>query len=310
MAGLDPAIQAVPRVKPGDDGVMVDKLRPPVHRTWFRAWVAIPLLLALTAYVGLCGFFYVHQREFQYAPGGPIATPQAVGLAGFAATRIATADGARLDAWWAPPPATRSGVVLFLHGTPGTLAGEAYRLADLQGAGLGVLAIDYRGYGGSTGVPTEAGLRADARAAFDWAHAAAPGSRIAVFGESLGTGPAVELACDRPVAGLLLNAPFASVRRLFELRGPPLPYRWLMHDPFDSEALIGRIKAPVLILHGTADQNVPIAEARRLFAAAHEPKAMIEVMGAAHLAAYDERRGHAAALAALHRWTTPDDGGR
>jgi fermentation-respiration switch protein FrsA (DUF1100 family) len=101
------------------------------------------------------------------------------------------------------------------------------------------------------------GLRADARAGFDFIRSAAPQSRIAVFGESLGTGPAVAVARDRPVAGVLLNAPYASVRRLFELRGLPLPYRWLMTDPFDTEALIGGVGVPIMILHGTEDRGAP-----------------------------------------------------
>ena len=166
------------------------------------------------------------------------------------------------------------------------------------------MAIDYRGYGGSTGTPSELGLRADARAAFDFIHAAAPESRIAVFGESLGTGIAVALARERPVAGVLLNAPYASVRRLFELRGPPLPYRLLLTDQFDSEALIGGIRVPVMILHGTADESVPVTEARRLYAAAREPKTMIEVEGAGHSAAWDGG-AKAPALAALATWTAP-----
>lgn len=268
----------------------------------FWVGVAIPPALALAAYVGLCLFYVAHQRAFLFTPGGRVATPQQVGLAGFADVRVKTEDGERLDAWWAPPPVDGGGVVLYLHGSPATLADTAWRLGDLRGSRLGAMAIDYRGYGGSTGMPSEAGLRADGRAAFDYIRAAAPGSKIAVFGESLGTGPAVELACDRPVAGVLLNAPFASVRRLFELRGPPLPYRWLMTDPFDSEALIGNIKAPLMILHGTADRNIPIEEARRLFATAHQPKTMIEVAGAGHLGAYSGK-ARARALAALAVWT-------
>lgn len=240
-----------------------------------------------------------------YAPGGLDVTPEAAGLSGFSVVAIWTDDGERLVGWWLPPPRPEAGIVLFLHGTPGTLRDTVWRLPALQQAGFGVLAIDYRGYGGSTGSPTETGLRADARAAFDFARAAAPGARIAVFAESLGTGVAVALAGERPVAGLLLNAPYASVRRLFELRGPPLPYRWLMHDQFDSEAMIGAVTAPVMILHGTADANIPIEEARRLFAAAHQPKTMIEVPGAGHLAAW-EGGAEKPALAALAAWTRPD----
>jgi fermentation-respiration switch protein FrsA (DUF1100 family) len=271
----------------------------------FWVWALIPLLLAAAAYGALCLFFVAHQQEFQFGDvHSPRVTPQSVGLRGFAAVDIRTEDGEVLDAWWAPPPEPGRGVVLFLHGTPSTLADTVWRLPDLQKSGFGVMAIDYRGYGASTGIPSEAGLRADARAAFDWIRGEAPGSKIAVFGESLGTGPAVALARDRPVAGVLLNAPYASVRRLFELRAPPLPYRWLMRNPFDSEALIGGIGVPVMILHGTADQNIPIAEARRLFAAAHEPKTMIEVEGAGHLAAYDNG-GEGRALAALGSWIAP-----
>jgi len=269
-----------------------------------RLWLGLLILvLSASAYGSLCLWFVAH--DFQFGDQRlPRVSPESVGLTGFIAVDITTEDGERLDAWWAPPPEPGRGVVLFLHGTPSTLADTVWRLPDLQKSGFGVVAIDYRGYGASTGVPSEAGLRSDARAAFDWIRGAAPGSKIAVFGESLGTGPAVALARDRPVAGVLLNSPYASVRRLFELRAPPLPYRWLMRDQFDSEALIGEIGVPLMILHGTADPNIPIAEARRLYAAAHEPKTMIEVEGVGHLAAYDSG-GEGRALEALANWTAP-----
>jgi hypothetical protein len=102
----------------------------------------------------------------------------------------------------------------------------------------------------------------------------------------------------------LLNAPYASVRRLFELRGLPIPYRWLMKDPFDSEALVGGVTAPLLILHGTDDPAIPVAEAHRLYDAAHEPKMIFIADGAGHLDAW-EGGGERLALEALARWTTP-----
>src|SRR5712671_8120891 len=257
-------------------------------------------------YLYLCVTYAIHQREYQYTLGGTRSTPEAAAAAGFTEVKIATADGERLDGWWRPPPATERGVVLFLHGTPGTVPDQVWRLDQLKHSGLGILAIDWRGYGGSTGDPTELGLRADARAGFDFIRAAAPQSKIAVFGESLGTGPAVALAHDRPVTGILLNAPYASVRRLYELRGPAVPYRWLLTDQFDSEALIGAVGVPVMILHGTADPAIPVDEARRLYAAAKEPKTMIVVEGAGHLDAW-EGGGEAPALAALARWTAAEE---
>ena len=268
-----------------------------------RRWRGVAAIggFALAAYAALCVWFAVHQREFQYTLGGNRATPQEAGVAGFAAVEIPTEDGERLSGWWAPPPAG-AGVVLFLHGTPGTVPDNAWRLMPLRDAGLGVLAIDYRGYGASTGRPTETGLRADARAAFDFVRRTAPQAKIAVFGESMGTGPAVGLANDRPVAGLLLNSPYASVRRLYELRGPPLPYRLILADQYDAEALIRGITAPLMILAGTADEATPIGEARRLFAAARGPKTMIEAEGMPHLMAF-QGDNETAAIAALRAWT-------
>jgi uncharacterized protein len=271
-----------------------------------RWWLVVLVTAALIAFCYLCIvlWFVVHQREFQYTRGGTSGSPETVGLEGFGEIYIATEDGEHIVAWWAPPP-DRAGVVLFMHGTPSTLPDTVWRLPDLKSSGLGVMAIDYRGYGSSTGSPSELGFRADARAAFDFIRAAAPASKIAVFGESLGTGIAVALARERPVAGVLLNARYASVLRLFELRGPPLPYQWLLTDQFNSEALIGGIGVPVMILHGTADNNVPLAEARRLYAAAREPKSMIEVEGAGHLSAW-EGGAREPALKALAAWTAPD----
>src|SRR6201987_2013241 len=254
------------------------------RKRWL-AIIAVPTLVAF-GYLWVILWFAAHQRDFQYTPGGSRVAPETVGLDGFAAVEIPTEDGERILAWWAVP-SPGGGVVLFLHGTPSTLPDTVWRLPDLRKSGLGVMAIDYRGYGGSTGTPSELGLRADARAAFDFIHAAAPESRIAVFGESLGTGIAVALARERRVAGVLLNAPYASVLRLLELRGPPLPYRLLLTDKFDSEALIGAIGVPVMILPGTADESVPVTEARRLYAAAREPKTMIEVEVGGHLPAWE-----------------------
>jgi uncharacterized protein len=287
---------------PGDNRTM----RKTNQRSSARWWLVVLVAGAPVAvcYLYLAFWFFVHQREFQYTQGGTSGSPEAVGLNGFAEVSIATEDGERIVAWWAPPPG-RSGVVLYFHGTPSTLRDTVWRLPDLKNTGIGVMAIDYRGYGSSTGTASELGFRADARAAFDFVRMSVPASKIAVFGESLGTGVAVALARERAVAGVLLNAPYASVLRLFELRGPPLPYRWLLTDQFNSEALIGGIGAPVMILHGTADPNIPITEARRLYAAAREPKSMIEVEGAGHLSAW-EGGAREPALKALGAWTTPD----
>ena len=263
------------------------------------------LVVAGLAYGGVCAWFTVHARSFVFLPMARASTaPGAVERDNIAEVWIRTEDGERLYGWWTPP-APGHGAVLILTAKDVVISDYAGLFRDLAASGFGVLGIDYRGNGASTGSPSEAGLRADARAGFDFIRSAAPQAKIAVYGESLGTGIAVGLAHDRSVVGVLLNSPYASVVRLFEIRGPPLPYRLIMPDQLDSEALIGSLGVPVLILHGTADDAIPVAEARRLFAAAREPKAMIEVEGAAHgevwFGATRER-----ALATLHAWTAPE----
>jgi uncharacterized protein len=263
------------------------------------------LLVAGLAYGGVCAWFAVNARSFVFLPMARASTaPDMAERGNIAEVSIRTEDGERLYGWWTPP-APGHGAILILTGKGVVISDYAGLFRDLAASGFGVLGIDYRGTGASTGRPSEAGLRADARAGFDFIRGAAPQAKIAVYGESLGTGIAVGLAHDRPVVGILLNSPYASVVRLFELRGPPLPYRLIMPDQLDSEALIGSLGVPVMILHGTADDAIPVSEARRLFAAAREPKAMIEVAAAAHgevwLGATRER-----ALAALHAWTAPE----
>jgi len=265
---------------------------------------ATGLLLVGLAYAGLCVWFVANERSFVFYPMERASvSPEEAGLKGVLEARIATEDGETLYGWWAEPQPGHGAVVYFI-GKGLVLSDEAGLFGDLAAHGFGVLGIDYRGNVRSTGHPSEAGLRADARAAFDFVRDAAPEARIAALGESLGTGIAVGLAHDRPVAGVLLNSPYASIARLFGLRGMPLPYRLLMADPLDSEALIGGLGVPVMILHSRADQAIPIAEARRLYAAAREPKEMIEIDGANHAETwFGPTRDRA--LAALARWTTP-----
>jgi fermentation-respiration switch protein FrsA (DUF1100 family) len=276
----------------------------PTSLIWLkvRRWLVAALSFAAVAYLSVCVWFWSQQRALLYTPGGERSTPAEAGAPWLTAIDIQTEDGERLDGWWSPPAAGH-GVVIFFHGTPGTLKYTAGTLSDLAQVGLGALAIDYRGYGGSTGSPSEPGLKADARAAYDFVRQMAPEARIAVFGESLGTGVAVALACDRPVAGVLLNAPYASLVRHWQLHGPLLPYGVLLtEERWDSQADIGKINAPLMILEGSADDTTPPAEARRLYAAAHEPKTMIEVPGAGHIAAWNGD-AKATALRALVDWT-------
>jgi alpha-beta hydrolase superfamily lysophospholipase len=271
---------------------------------------SITFVLVLgVVYVGALWLFWAYEPAFVfYQLKRPGIAPQSVGLKGFAEVGVTTEDGLRLYGWWRPPEPGRGAVAVFT-GTGVTLSDYGGLLGDLAGHGFGVLGIDYRGNGASPGTPSEAAWRSDARAAFDFVRAAAPEAKIALFGQSMGTGFAVGLALDRPAVGVMLDSPYASVVRLTEQSGlpflrVPIPARLLMTNTIDSEALIGRLPVPVMMLHGTEDYAIPVDEARRLYAAAREPKELIEVVGAYHASVWFGPQRERA-LAALARWTAP-----
>jgi fermentation-respiration switch protein FrsA (DUF1100 family) len=174
--------------------------------------------------------------------------------------------------------------LLFSHGNAGTAAGRLPRAARFgQGLDVDMLLYDYRGYGRSSGQPTEQGTYADARAAYDWLVArGVPASRIVLFGESLGCAVSLQLALDRPAAGVVLEAPFLSVAAMAKHYYPWLPLTFLLRTRYDNQAKIARVAAPVLLIHGMLDEVIPFAQGQALFAAAVEPKRFLAIPEAHH----------------------------
>jgi fermentation-respiration switch protein FrsA (DUF1100 family) len=270
-----------------------------------RRRIALELLIvAAIGYAGALVGLGLNQRAFIYHPNPVRTSPFAAGLGQFQAVEVRAPDGERLVGWWKPPARASEGVVLYLHGKGGNLSDRATRLRELGDQGFGVLAIDWRGYGGSTGVPTEAGLNTDAAAAYDWTHARLPNAKIAAFGESLGTGPAITLAGRRPVAGVVLDSPYASILRLAELRLPFVPSALMLEDTYKSEDRVADIRAPLLIAHCDQDKVIPPSEAQRLFAAAHAPKEIAVLHGCGHVGTWREPF-RTTLLARLHAWLDP-----
>jgi fermentation-respiration switch protein FrsA (DUF1100 family) len=232
------------------------------------------LIVGLAGYAGLVVLLSVVQRALMYFPDSERIPPAAAGLPAAEEVLLDTADGERLVAWHLPPRGDRP-VVLYLHGNGGALSHRAGRFRALTADGTGLVAIDYRGFGGSTGRPTETGLMIDAKTAYGFAAARYPVARIALWGESLGTAVAIGLAAERPVGRLVLEAPFTSAVDLAARRYPLVPVRWLMKDQFRSDLRIASIAAPLLVLHGARDTVVPIEYGERLFGLAREPKRFV-----------------------------------
>jgi fermentation-respiration switch protein FrsA (DUF1100 family) len=240
-------------------------------------------LLIAALYLGAAGVLYFGQRAMMYRPPDTIArTPASAGFPEASNIRIKTSDGEQLVAWFAPPKDGKP-IVLFFHGNAEILAWRVERFKKLTQDGVGLLAISFRGYAGSTGSPSEAGLLADGEAAYSFAVARYPANRIALWGYSLGSGVAVRLAAKHPVAKLVLEAPYTSTVDVAAARYPFMPVRWLMLDQFHSLDYIKDVHAPLLVLHGGADHVVPIGFGEELFAAANEPKRFVRFPDGGHI---------------------------
>lgn len=239
------------------------------------------LFVIVAIFGGVVLLAYLGQRSLQYHPDKSRTLPAMAGLPAAEEIELKTADGETVIVWHVPPKGDKP-VVLYFHGNGGSLAWRANRFRSFTADGTGLVALSYRGYGGSTGSPTEAGLIADAEAAYAFAAARYPVERIAVWGESLGTGVAVALAASQKISRLILETPFTSAADVGAQVYWFLPVQLLMKDAFRSDERIGKVAVPVLILHGTADTVVPFSFGQKLFALANEPKRFVRLEGGGH----------------------------
>lgn len=222
-------------------------------------------LLALAGlYLALCLLMYAAQRSLQYHPDPSPMDPAAVWLPQVQAETLTTPDGERIVVWWVAPRDAGAPVYLYLHGNGAQLAARNRRLAMLTADGAGLLGVSWRGYGGSSGRPHEAGLLTDARSAYRALAARVDPARIVIFGESLGSTVAVMLAAEVPVAGLVLDSSFASALDVAQDAYPWLPVRWLLRDTYRADLAAPRVTAPVLQVHCRDDPVTPLASAQRL----------------------------------------------
>lgn len=207
-------------------------------------------------------------------------TPGGVGPSPGEDVLLTAADGVRIHGWYLPHPQAKA-TILHLHGNAGNLEHRRDLVRELQALGANVLAIDYRGYGKSEGKPGEAGLYADARAAYDWLLTKTSADRIVLHGESLGGGPACELASTLPCGGLILQSAFTSAPDMAP-RVMPLFPKFLVRTQFDNLSKVPKIACRKLFLHSRADEIVPFDMGERLFAAAAEPKESTWFTGVGH----------------------------
>jgi len=262
-----------------------------------RQLAVAALVLVIVVYVGAAIVLKASERSLIYVPGDrEVPEPPAHLALRHRPVEFLTADSVRLHAWIVPAapaaPADPIGRWLLInHGNYGNIGyGERPEFyAHARDLGLNLFAYDYRGYGRSEGRPAEQGIYADALGAYRFLvdSLQVPPTRIILFGHSLGTGVATELATRVPAAALVLEAPYTSVPDVGQEAYPWMPVRFLAGERYQTIAKIGRVTVPKLIFHSPEDDIVPYAHGQRVFAAAAEPKRFVTVRGG-HAGAFRE----------------------
>jgi fermentation-respiration switch protein FrsA (DUF1100 family) len=243
----------------------------------------VAAVLAAGVYCLVVGLLTWQQRRFLYEPDTHRPDLSVAGVPEAHAMTVHTRDGLDLLAWMIPPADDTQPVVLYLHGNGGNIGYRAHEFATVRRFGWGILMLEYRGYGGNAGTPTETGLYEDARAAYAALRTLGiPAGRILLWGESLGTGVAVHLAAEHQVGAVLLEAPYTSIAAIARKRFPFVPIDLLLRDRFDLIGRIGSVRAPVLVMTGGRDNVIPPAMGRAVFDAANEPKRFWLVPEAGH----------------------------
>lgn len=213
---------------------------------------------------------------------GELKTPAAYQLQRYEVIPLTTADKVKVMGWFHPPTKGKP-VILYFHGNGMHIGGRADRYTYFANDGYGIFALSYRGYGKSRGYPTEAGLYMDARAAIHWLHDKGF-TNVILYGESLGTGVAVQMATEFTVQGVVLQSGYTSLNHMADIKFPYLPSaKYLVLNRFDSINKIAKVNAPVLFIHGGKDAIVPAEESMKLYQAAREPKHIITIPEAGHM---------------------------
>ena len=261
-------------------------------------WIKLVLGIA-AAYVliGLAG--YLAQRKLMYFPDRARTQPAEVGLPDVEERVLKTPDGEKVIAWYGK---ARPGqpTLLYFHGNGGSLRVRAERVRRFMAEGWGVYMMTYRGYGGSTGAPSEVHNVADARLAYGaLVHEGVAPKSIVAYGESLGSTIAVRIVAEREVGGLILDAPYTSIVDVAAGAYPFLPVRYLLTDRYETTRYIASVRVPLLVLHGERDPVIPVVMGKELHRLANEPKRLVLFPNGGHSNLYVDGNN---AIDAVRRW--------
>lgn len=253
-----------------------------------RRGIIVVFSLLVATYGGILVWFRVNEDALLFHPiRGKLAAPPAALVLDSQDIALRSGDGTPLVARLIPPPpgpsSATAGWILYLHGSGGNVGVVGYNeaWAKFRRLGLGVLAVDYRGFGESGGQPSEAGCYRDAAAAYAYltGRLGVTASRVIIYGYSLGSAVAIDLATHAPAAGLIVEGALLSVPARGAELYPFLPVAWMAHNRFASVDKVAGVTMPKLFIHARGDTEIPIAHGRKLFELAAPPKYFQDVAG-------------------------------
>ncbi len=252
-------------------------------------YFATLLLTFVLIYLLILIFVYLFQRSLLYHPTENNYSGDQI-LVSIKKVKIKTQDNLELISWYHNKNINDYKTILFLHGNAGTLENRIHKINHFKDMNVNFLIVAWRGFSGNEGHPNEKGLYEDANSAVRWLQSKGVKEKnIIIYGESLGTGVATEIAQKKSFGGIILESPFTSMIDAGKDKYPYLPVKFLLKDKYESNKKIKNIISPILIMHGKIDNIVPFNMGKKMYELANEPKYFYFTDYDNHMMEFDEK---------------------
>ena len=251
-------------------------------------YIYILITSAIVIYLILLTLIYINQRKLLYLPSENNYLDDPINFT-YNEFFIEVDKDVKIKSWLIEKDLKKYKTILFLHGNAGNLFNRSYKLNRLNELNLNVLIISWRSFSGNSGKPNETNLYGDAKKAVKWLNERGVETKnIILYGESLGTGVAVEIGQTNKFNSIILESPYTSMIKAAKIYYPYLPVKFLLKDKYDSEKKIKNIKTPILIMHGKKDNIVPFYMGKKLFETANEPKKFLQIEEDDHMLSFND----------------------
>ena len=251
-------------------------------------YIYILITSAIVIYLILLTLIYINQRKLLYLPSENNYLDDPINFT-YNEFFIEVDKDVKIKSWLIEKDLKKYKTILFLHGNAGNLFNRSYKLNRLNELNLNVLIISWRNFSGNSGKPNETNLYGDAKKAVKWLNERGVETKnIILYGESLGTGVAVEIGQTNKFNSIILESPYTSMIKAAKIYYPYLPVKFLLKDKYDSEKKIKNIKTPILIMHGKKDNIVPFHMGKKLFETANEPKKFLQIEDDDHMLSFND----------------------